>query len=89
MPDKEGRRTMNIQTLQAFFMWCTIINGALLVTWTVILAFAPDWMYRVQSWRFPIPRDTFNILMYAFLGVFKMLFLLFNVVPFVALVIIR
>jgi hypothetical protein len=85
---KEGNRAMNIQTLQAFFMWCTIINGALLVIWTIILAFAPGWMYRVQSRRFSIPRDTFNILMYAFLGVFKVLFLLFNAVPFVALVVI-
>ena len=80
---------MNIQTLQTFFMWCTVINGAVLVIWTTIFAFAPEWVHCVQSRRFPIPRDTFNILMYAFLGMFKMLFLLFSVVPFVSLVLIR
>jgi hypothetical protein len=63
---------MNIQTLQASFMRCTIINGALFDISTISLAFALDWMYRVQTGRFQIPRDTFNIL-YAFLGVFKML----------------
>ena len=79
---------MDIQTLIRFFMWCTSINGALLVFWTIMCRFALDWVYRTQSKWFPFPRDTFNAVMYAFLGGFKIVFLVFNVVPYVALLIV-
>lgn len=79
---------MDIQTLTAFFMWCTIIDGALLVLWITMCIMAPDLVYRTQSKWFPIPREIFNLIMYAFLGVFKIFFLFFNVVPYAALLII-
>ena len=79
---------MDIQTLTTFFMWCTIINGALLVLWTVMFMAAPNLVYRIQSIWFPIPRETFDVVMYSFLGVFKIVFLVFNVVPYVALLIV-
>ena len=79
---------MDIQTLTLFFMWCTIMNGALLSLWTIICILAPDLVYRTQNKWFPIPRETFDVIMYSFLGVFKIIFLLFNVVPFVALLIV-
>jgi hypothetical protein len=78
---------MNVQTLTAFFMWCTIINGALLLLWTIIFIGAPDLVYRTQSKWFPIPRETFNAAIYVVIGIFKMLFLVFNVVPYAALLI--
>jgi hypothetical protein len=37
---------------------------------------------------FPIPRETFNVLIYGFLGLFKIFFLTFNLVPYLALLII-
>ena len=62
--------------------------GALLIFWTLMCIVAPDLVYRTQSRWFPMPRNTFNITMYSFLGLFKVFFLFFNVVPYVALVII-
>jgi len=79
---------MDIQTLTTLFMWCTIINGGILILWTVLLAFTPDLVYRTQSKWFPIPRETFNVVIYSFLGLFKIFFLVFNVVPYVALLIV-
>lgn len=79
---------MDVQTLTAFFMWCTIINGALLVFWTTICLFVPELVYRTQSRWFPIPRDTYKVAMYSFLGLFKIVLIVFNVVPWVALVIV-
>jgi len=78
---------MDIQTLTTFLMWCTIINGALLSLWVTMLIMAPDWVYRTQSKWFPIPRETFNVVIYAFLGLFKIVFLVFNIVPYIALLI--
>jgi hypothetical protein len=79
---------MDIQTLTTFFMWCTIINGGLLVLWIIMCIVAPDLVYRTQRTWFPIPRKTFDVVIYSFLGLFKIFFLFFNVVPFVALLIV-
>ena len=79
---------MNIQTLTSVFMWCTILNGGLLLFWTLMCLFVPDLVYSTQKRWFPIPRETFNIVMYAFLGAFKVVFLAFNLIPFLALLII-
>jgi hypothetical protein len=79
---------MDIQTLTTFFMWCTIIDGALLVFWIIMCIIAPDLVYRTQSKWFLIPRETFNVIMYSFLGMFKIFFMVFNVVPYAALLII-
>ena len=79
---------MDIQTVTRFFMWCTIMNGALLVLWTTMCILGPGLVYRTQSKWFPIPRETFNVVIYSFLGAFKIVFLVFNVVPYVALLIV-
>ena len=79
---------MDLQTLTRFFMWCTIMNGALLLLWTAVFISAPGLVYRTQSKWFPIPRETFNVVMYSFLGLFKIVFLVFNLVPYLALLII-
>jgi len=80
---------MTIQTLTTFFMWCTIMNGALLVLWTIMLISVPNLVYRLHSKWFPIPRETFDVVIYSFLGMFKIFFMIFNVVPYVALLIVR
>jgi len=79
---------MDIQALTQFFMWCTIINGALFFLWTTMFLFFPDLVYRTQSRWFEISREQFNLIIYSFLGLFKIVFLFFNVVPYVALLII-
>ena len=79
---------MDSQTLTTFFMWCTIMNGGLLVLWSILCLSAPDLVYRTQSRWFPIPRETFNVAIYAFLGLFKVFFLIFNLVPYLALLIV-
>jgi len=79
---------MDIETLTAFFMWCTIINGGILVLWTVFFVFAPDLVYRTQRRWIPFPRESFNVVLYSFLGLLKIVYLVFNIVPYVALLII-
>lgn len=80
---------MDIETLTTFFMWCTILNGGLFVLWAAFCVLAPDLVYRTQRMWFPMPRETFNVVIYSFLGAFKIFLLVFNVVPYVALLIVR
>jgi len=49
---------------------------------------APDLVYKTQKTFFPIPKETFTIVFYSFLGMFKIIFLVFNVVPYIALLVI-
>jgi len=79
---------MDIHALTSVLMWCTIINGGLLVLWTIFFLFAPDMVYRTQSRWIPVPRETFDVVMYCFLGLFKILFLIFNLVPYIALLLV-
>ncbi len=79
---------MDIATVRAFFMWCTILNGGLLILSVLIFTFAGDRVYRMLgTWYHPISRDAFNVANYSLIGVFKIFVLIFNLVPFVALVI--
>lgn len=80
---------MDIQTLTAFFMWCTIINGATLGLSIAMLVSAPDFLYRIQNKFLPIPRESYDVVIYAFLGVFKIFILVFNLVPYLALLIVK
>ena len=79
---------MDLQALTTFFMWCTIMNGGFLILWTSFVVIAPEFMYRTQSQWFPMPRETFNMVIYSLLGLYKILLLLFNLVPYVALLIV-
>ena len=78
---------MDIQTLTTFFMWCAILNIGLLLLASLILVFAGDFVYRLRSKWFPMPREMFSVVTYSFLGLFKIAVLIFNVVPYVALLI--
>ena len=79
---------MDIKTLTDFFMWCSVMNGGLLLFWTAWLVFAPDLVYRIQSRFVPISRENFNTTMYNLLGQMKLLFIMFFLMPYLALLII-
>lgn len=76
---------MNIEIIAEFFFWCSVINGSLLLLWTGLMMFAPDLVYRTQFRWFPISQESFGEVMYRFIGLFKLLFLVFNLVPWLAL----
>jgi len=79
---------MDIQTLTTFFMWCTILNVGLLILSSLICVCAADWAYRIHNKWFSISRETFNVAIYSFLGLYKIFVIVFNVIPYVALLIV-
>ena len=80
---------MNIQKLKAFFLWCTIINGCLLVFGLIISIIGLDLFAGIHSNLFQIPREAINVAWYSFFGLYKIFWLFFNVIPYIALCIIR
>jgi len=79
---------MDVQTLTTFFMWCTILNVALLSLSSLMCICAGDWVYRIQNKWFSISKETFNVLIYSFIGLYKLLVIVFNLIPYIALLIV-
>ena len=79
---------MAIETLTAFFMWSTIINFGLLSFSSLMCIFVGGRIYRIHSKWFPISREAFNVAIYSFLGLYKILIIIFNLVPYIVLLII-
>ena len=79
---------MDIQILTKFFMWCTILNCGLLMLIVVLSVFASDFIYKTHGKWFSMPRETFNAVFYLSIGLYKIAFLAFNVVPWIVLTII-
>jgi len=79
---------MTLEIVRAALGWCAIINFGLLIWWLLFLTLAHDWTYRIHSKWFPMSREAFNVVIYSFVGVFKLIWIAFNVVPYVALLII-
>lgn len=80
---------MGIYTLTNFFMWCSVLNIALLIIAFLIIPVAGDFAYKLHSRWLPMKRETFNGAIYAFLGFYKILVFVFNIVPWIALSIVR
>jgi len=76
---------MDIPTLTSFFMWCTILNTGLLLFFALVFTVAGDFIHRMHGTFFPMQRETFRIVLYSFIGAYKIVVIAFNVVPWVAL----
>jgi hypothetical protein len=79
---------MDIQTLTTFFMWCTIINLGVLILSSIMCIFFGDFSYRMNNRFFSISREAFNVALVCFIGLFKIFVIVFNIVPYIALLII-
>lgn len=80
---------MDVTPFRCFFMWCSVVNAGVLLLAFAVCATSADRVYRMHARWFPMPRETWNAIMYGFVGAYKLLFLVFNLVPYVALVIVQ
>lgn len=76
---------MTTDTLTSLLGWCSVINGVLLLISSLYLHLAGDSSYRIQRSLFPISREQFTVIAYRFLGLYKLLWIFFNVVPYISL----
>jgi hypothetical protein len=79
---------MTVTALRAALLWCSIINYILLIFWSVLLRFPTGWIYQVSARWFRVSREQFDNVNFLGLVFYKVLVILFNVVPFLALYII-
>jgi hypothetical protein len=79
---------MDITAVRAFFMWCTIINVGLLFLTSLACIFLVDFTYKINSKWFSISRQTFDTVFFSFVALYKLFVIVFNIVPYIALLII-
>lgn len=79
---------MNVETIRTFFFWCTVLNGSILIMSALICVFAGELIYRFHRRWFPMSREQFSMAIYLWVGLYKIVFITFNLIPWLALEII-
>jgi hypothetical protein len=75
---------MNVETVRAALLWCTVINYAMLLLWAALVLLAPGLVQWHGRW-FKLSAEQFNAVNYGGMLLYKLGILLFNLVPYIAL----
>jgi hypothetical protein len=79
---------MSLALVRDFFLWCTILNGGLLMFSFVMCITLGDTIGQIHSRVFGVPPETVRVVVYAFVLSYKIVVLTFNLIPWLALVIV-
>ncbi len=79
---------MTIDIAREFLGWCSIINLGLLLWWVLFFIFAHDFMFRLHRKWFHLSVENFDTIHYAGMAFFKITIFIFNIVPYLVLLII-
>ena len=80
---------MSIAMVRDVLLWCVVINYGVLFVWFLFFVLAHDWLYRLHGRWFHLSVEQFDALHYTGMALFKIGILLFNLVPYVALHLVR
>ncbi|ADO84450.1 DUF6868 family protein [Ilyobacter polytropus] len=80
---------MNIKFFQDFFLWCTIINSIALFFWMLMFIGGSNWIYQFHSRWFKISLEEFHAIHYKGMAFYKLGIFLFNLAPYIVLLIIE
>ena len=68
---------------------CLVINVLVILVWFLFFLLAHNFRYRIHSKMFKISIDQFDALHYGLIGGMKILVIVFNLVPYVAIALIK
>jgi hypothetical protein len=80
---------MNDDLWSRFLLSSLLINYIILMIWFLAFIFARDWMKQLHGKWFQLSDTTFDAIHYGGMAVYKIGILLLNLVPFLALYLIR
>lgn len=79
---------MTIEQLTSALGWCTLINYLILCVSSAFLAFSRDWMMEMHSKWFGVSKDALPGIYFKYLAYFKIAIIVFNLTPYIALLIV-
>ena len=80
---------MSPEILRNFLLWCTVINLGFLLIWSLLFVFPHNWLYRSSARWFRMTAEQFDAINFAGITFYEVAILLFNLVPYIALSIVR
>ena len=76
---------MNIETACDFLGWCTVISFGVMVFQTIAILVLRGWITNIHARMFQLDGESIRRAYFQYLAIFKILFIVFNLVPFIAL----
>ena len=76
---------MEISKLRLILGWCCVLNFGLIFILSLFFLFGIDWVYNIQSSYIFIPREEYNSIWFLTIGIWKILVIVFNLIPYIAL----
>ena len=76
---------MTLEALTDFFLWCLILNTAFLLFSTLMISALKDFAISMHRKMFDISEATLEKLYFQYLARFKILIIVFNLTPYIAL----
>ena len=80
---------MSIEKIHDFLLWSTAINFGLLLFSVIVVVTTKDYIYKLHGQIFDLEKEQITLSLYLILGIYKILILVFNVVPLIAIKIIQ
>ncbi|HYR91644.1 MAG TPA: hypothetical protein VE422_46760 [Terriglobia bacterium] len=80
---------MNIEQLRSALLYCTIMNFALLWLWGMLYILPHEWLYRWSGRVFRFSAERFDAINFAGIVLYKVGVLLFNLIPYLALYLVK
>ncbi len=76
---------MSLETLTAFFGWCTVVNFGVLLLSTIALAVGRDSVAKIHAKMFALEEAALKPIYFQYLAHYKIIALALNLAPYVAL----
>jgi len=76
---------MTTEFFTTFLAWCTLVNLVILVLWWLILLAVGGWMRRLHGKWFGVGEEALAATHYTVLAHFKVLWVIFNLTPYLVL----
>jgi hypothetical protein len=80
---------MTIETLHNMLQWSTLISIIIMVIWFLMITFARGFLFRLYGSKLKISMEQFDVIHYTAVTFFKILIVVFQIAPLLALYIIR
>lgn len=74
-----------IELVREFLAWCSVINIGMLLLSTIMLLFMRDWVITIHAKMTGVSEAELPRIYLEFLGNYKMLIIIFNIVPYIVL----
>jgi hypothetical protein len=80
---------MNIDQITILFGWMTLINVGIMILSAILIVSLKPFIGKFHGRLFGLSEETLNPILYGYLGIYKVLIIVFNLVPYLALQLIK